>query len=207
MTKKQFLKNVLPSFLVKNEQEFRKKFEIIRKKVRKPYLHIDVMDGTLTWSSCWAEPEIIRKIVGKTPFEVHLMVNNPYKYTEKWQKAGARRIHVHAEIRHNLEKILASIRINEIEAGLALNASTPLSKLKNLAPDAILLMGITAGASGKPFQKKVFSKIRSARKLYCTLPLIIDGGVTLKNMPLLLECGATHVVSASALYKLLGKHV
>ncbi len=195
-------KHIYPSLLVHSEEEMIKKLIIIKKEFKNPFLHIDVMDGTFTKEKCWAASVSVKKLVGEIPYEVHLMVKKPLNYIEKWRAAGASRVHIHAEIGRNYLSILENIKNSGLQAGLAVNPDTPISSLQlpqGLA-DAILIMGVQPGKSGKKLLKKTYRKIAETAALARSAQIIVDGGVTLENGPELLKCGADALVSAHALF-------
>lgn len=203
MIKKKLKNRIFPSFLVASQAEFSEKLLIIRNKWSHSFIHIDVMDGTLTPQSCWFDHNYVKTALDDIPFEVHLMVNNPRNIIKKWVSVGACRVYIHAEIGKKSLNTIKSLQNMGVQAGIAINPTTSLNmvQLLEMAPDAILLMGVTPGKSGQKLQNKTFSRIQSLRAAYPNIPIIIDGGVTLENADALIESGATALVSASAVFK------
>ena len=74
------------------------------------YIHFDVMDGKFVPSISFGMPVLasIRNAVDQI-FDVHLMIEEPIRYVEEFQKAGADIITVHLEacsdVKATLEKI------------------------------------------------------------------------------------------------------
>lgn len=62
------------------------------------YIHFDVMDGKFVPSISFGMPVLasIRNAVDQI-FDVHLMIEEPIRYVEEFQKAGADIITVHLE--------------------------------------------------------------------------------------------------------------
>ena len=59
--------------------------------------------------------------------EVHLMVENPEDFIEKWFKLGAKRIVVHFEAIKNLDVFLRYFKTDKL--ALAINPETPVNVL------------------------------------------------------------------------------
>ena len=76
------------------------------------YLHIDVMDGAFVPSISIGFPVIssLRKSFDDIVFDVHLMIEEPIRYVERFAKSGADIITVHAEACSDIKQTLAAIR-------------------------------------------------------------------------------------------------
>ena len=73
------------------------------------YIHIDVMDGIFVPNITIGIPVVaaIRKITD-TPLDVHLMIDRPVRYVERFCDAGADILTIHAEadtVENNLEAL------------------------------------------------------------------------------------------------------
>ena len=68
------------------------------------YVHIDVMDGAFVPNLSFGFP-IVKAIRGCTDMflDVHLMINEPLKYLERFAASGADGITVHAEACSSVE--------------------------------------------------------------------------------------------------------
>ena len=68
--------------------------EIVRMdKAGADYMHLDVMDGAFVPNITFGAP-VIKAVRGltKVPFDVHLMIDNPYNYIEDFKKRDSCRI-------------------------------------------------------------------------------------------------------------------
>lgn len=195
-------KNIIPSFLVQSKKEFIEKFEYVKKYYSPSSIHIDVLDGVFAQNTCWSNPREIKKLNLSLPFDAHLMVRHPKKRITTWEKAGAQRIFFHIETTKKPEAIIRSIHKAHMKAGITINPDTPIKDVQLLLPslDAILLMGVSPGFGGQPFQKNVLKKVADIHKMAPTLNIVVDGGVTFKNAPLILKKGAHQLVMGSALF-------
>ena len=94
------------------------------------YAHFDVMDGSfvpeITFGAKFIED---LRPLSDLVFDVHLMVNQPERHIERFIKAGADMITVHAEATNHLWRTLALIKENGKDAGVAINPGTPVAYL------------------------------------------------------------------------------
>lgn len=191
-----------------------------------PLVQVDVMDGRLTPKPSWpylnsAEDTdfvSIKKEEKEFPFweeldfEVDLMIKRPEDIWFDWIIAGAKRVIFHFESTDNIEGLIKDFRSRlvskdsalYIEIGLALDIDTPNEKIYPFVPelDFVQFMGIAKiGFQGEPFDDRVVKKIEDFRKKFPETIVSVDGGVSLDSAPLLVEAGATRLVSGSAIFE------
>lgn len=191
---------IIPAILVHNKEEFERRVALVAPHVG--LIQIDVMDGEFVPNLVWADPLEIEKMHLDVPFEAHLMVENPEEAVGAWIAAGARRIIVHAEAKGNIGLAVERIRAAEREAGVAINPPTTVEAIADLLPfvTAVLVMGVTPGASGQAFQETALSKIRELRRRKPDLHLEVDGGVKMGIARRLAAAGADGIVAASVIF-------
>src|SRR6476659_3164529 len=114
-------------------------------------IHVDVMDGRFVPNITIGPPVVaaLRKIT-KLPLDCHLMITDPDRYIADFAKAGADIITVHVETCPHLHRTVQLIKSFGKKAGVTLNPATPLSAVKEILPDAdmILLMSVNPGFGG-----------------------------------------------------------
>jgi ribulose-phosphate 3-epimerase len=170
-------------------------------------LHVDVMDGHFVPNLSMGPP-IVRAIkrAATVPLDVHLMLDNPDAYIQAFVDAGAARITVHVEVLPHLHRTLQVIRSLGVEAGVALNPSTPVSALEEIAAevDQILVMSVNPGFGGQTFIPRSESKVRAVRTLLDkagnAAPVSVDGGVDQGNAARLVAAGAGILVAGQAIF-------
>jgi ribulose-phosphate 3-epimerase len=171
------------------------------------WLHIDVMDGVFVPNISFGFPilEAIRKHTSKV-LDVHLMIANPDAYLSAFQKAGADILTVHYEACPHLNRTIAAIKELGMKAGVALNPHTPISVLEEVISDLdlVLIMSVNPGFGGQKFIPASIDKVKKLSQLILTKNsnciIEIDGGVNLKNGPLLVKAGANALVAGSFIF-------
>ncbi len=170
-------------------------------------LHVDVMDGHFVPNLSMGPPivQAVRR-VATVPLDVHLMVANPDHHLEAFVKAGASRLTVHVEVLPHLHRTLQVIRSLGVKAGVALNPSTPVGVLEEIAAevDQVLVMSVNPGFGGQTFIARSESKIRAIRALLDgagnDAPVSVDGGVDHGNAARLVAAGAGILVAGTAIF-------
>ncbi|MDQ3486409.1 MAG: ribulose-phosphate 3-epimerase [Acidobacteriota bacterium] len=170
-------------------------------------IHIDVMDGHFVPNITIGVPVVASlKKVAKVPLDVHLMIEDPDRYAEAFVKAGAARLAVHVEVLPHLHRSLQLIKSLGVEAGVAINPSTPVSALEEVAGDVehVLVMAVNPGFGGQTFIPRSESKIQAIRALLDragnAAPIGVDGGVDHTNIARLVAAGASMFVAGSAVF-------
>jgi len=174
------------------------------------WFHLDVMDGRFVPNISFGLPVIeqICKATTKT-CDVHLMIEEPEKYTEAFKKAGADRISVHYEACRHLHRNIQQIKSLDMKAGVVLNPHTPVEFLSDILQDLdlVLIMSVNPGFGGQTFIPHTYQKIRNLRRMIHERGLDgqtlieIDGGVSLENAGSITRAGADVLVAGSSVFK------
>ena len=171
------------------------------------WFHIDIMDGVFVPNISFGFPVLtaIQKHA-KKPLDVHLMIVDPDRYLEQFQKAGATNITVHYEACTHLHRTIQAIKDLGCKAGVALNPHTPVNVLEDIIEDIdlVCMMSVNPGFGGQTFIENTYKKIHSLKMLAASrnesLLIEIDGGVSNKNALALLKAGANVLVAGNAVF-------
>ncbi len=171
------------------------------------WFHIDVMDGVFVPNISFGFPvlDVISKNTNKI-CDVHLMIQDASKYVDDFKKFGANILTVHYEASLHLHRTIEQIKNAGMQAGVALNPSTPVSLLKDVIDmlDLVLIMSVNPGFGGQKFIPHAVNKVQEAKELIAqknSKALIeVDGGVNLETGKLLVEAGADALVAGSFVF-------
>ena len=170
-------------------------------------IQVDVMDGRFVPNITFGQGIVraLRKILNVT-LDVHLMIVEPERYIEEFAEAGANRIFVHQEACIHLHRVLSHIRELGVEAGIALNPSTPAGVVEEVldVTDIIQAMTVNPGFGGQKFIHSQLDKISRLREMLekhgYESPIAVDGGIDTITAPLVVKAGATVLVAGSSIY-------
>lgn len=170
-------------------------------------IHVDVMDGHFVPNISIGIPvvESLRKAT-RLPLDVHLMIERPEEYIERFVRAGATRVLVHEEATVHLDRALAMIREHGAEAGAVINPATPVVMLSEVLDklDTVLVMSVNPGFGGQKFITGAFEKIRQLNqwraRYNASFRIEVDGGVDSGNIAELAQAGANTFVAGSSIF-------
>ena len=171
------------------------------------WMHVDVMDGRFVPNLTFGVKviETLRRLTS-LPLDVHLMVVEPEKYFDSFAGAGATVLTIHQEAAPHLHRQLHRIRELGCKAGVAINPSTPVDTLRDVAADIdlLLVMSVNPGFGGQKFIEGSVAKIARARQLLndarSAAAVEVDGGVTRDTITRCWRAGADTFVAGNAVF-------
>ncbi len=168
-------------------------------------IHVDVMDGHFV-PPITMGPIVVSALRDALPdgtyLDVHLMIERPENQVGEFAKAGADGITIHAEATPHLDYTLNAIREAGCRAGIAVNPSTGPAVFAEVEVDLALIMTVNPGWGGQPFIASQVDKVRRTRALLGdTIPIEVDGGVSVETAADCAQAGATWLVAGSAVFK------
>jgi ribulose-phosphate 3-epimerase len=170
-------------------------------------IHLDVMDGNFVPNITFG-PMVCAAVSRSTrlPCEAHLMINGPERYFEDYKNAGVSRITVHVETCPHLYSTIQQLKQLQMQVGITLNPSTPLTMLEEVLPfvDLVLIMSVEPGYGGQKYIPQSTKRIARVRQMLDAIgshaELEVDGGVNLHTIREVRDAGASIVVVGSAVY-------
>ena len=168
-------------------------------------VHVDVMDGHFV-PNITIGPAVTKSIYRRTklPLDVHLMIKDPLFFLDSFVEAGSSIITVHGEVctLQQIKQIKAKLEKCNVKLGISLNPMTKISAIKKMLPfaDLVLVMSVNPGFGGQDFMPLVLPKIEELRKIFKGI-IEVDGGITDKTAPLVLDKGADMLVAGSYIFK------
>lgn len=172
------------------------------------YIHLDVMDGVFVKNITFG-PAIIKAIRPYTllPFDVHLMITEPFRYIKDFADAGADIITFHVEAEKNVLETINLIKSCGKMAGLSIKPGTSVEKILkylNLI-DLVLVMTVEPGFGGQKFIPEMMEKVKILKreiksKNLCTL-IEVDGGINENTAKIAAKSGADICVAGTSIFK------
>ena len=166
-------------------------------------VHFDVMDNHFV-PNLTVGPAVAASLVAAVdlPIDAHLQVTYPDNLIPAFIEAGVVSISVQPEVVTHLHRTLDLIRSGGCEAGLALNPTTSPELLEWALPyvDYLNVMSVNPGFGGQGFIPEMVEKVRRL-KLMTSVPVEVDGGITVETAPLMVEAGAQVLIAGSAVFK------
>jgi D-allulose-6-phosphate 3-epimerase len=172
--------------------------------------HADVMDGHFC-PNITLSPDMVKayRSVLKRPIEVHLMVDRPTDWIDRFGEIGVDMISLHSEVINNAAfRSIHHIKNLGCKVGIVLNPATPLEMIRYYVDeiDRITLMSVDVGYAGQQMVPQVLDKIRQARDLKAVKGLSyeiqVDGCCNRSTYRLYHEAGADMLVMGSGLFGL-----
>lgn len=151
-------------------------------KTSTDYIHVDVMDGKFVQKV--NDPyNNLSEFSSKKKLDVHLMVEDPLSYIEKYARLNTEYITIHHEIDKDVMSLLDKIKSFGIKCGISINPDTDINVLKQYLDkvDLILIMSVVPGKGGQKFIEATTNKIVEVRKMIeeanRDIVICVDGGI------------------------------
>ena len=200
---------VAPSILSADFAHLGRDIEALKKNGA-DYVHFDVMDGNFVPNLSFGLNvlEDVRRITDMV-LDVHLMIDRPVRYVERFCRAGADivTVHVEADTEANTLQALQAVRSCGKRAAVCVKPGTPAEAVLPFLElcSMVLVMTVEPGFGGQSFMEDMMPKVRQIRRYIderrpgCELE--VDGGVSLKTGPVCAAAGADVFVAGSAYFK------
>ena len=171
------------------------------------FIHVDIMDGHFV-PNITMGPVVVEGIRASTnlPLNVHLMIENPDRFIPDFIKAGADHIIVHSESSLHLHRLIHQVKDEGIQAGIAINPSTPLSAIEEVLTyvDIALVGTVNPGFAGQRLIPETLDKASRLDRLLkdrgYSAEIELDGGINAETAPDAVRAGATILVAGSAVF-------
>jgi ribulose-phosphate 3-epimerase len=142
----------------------------------------------------------------RLPLDVHLMVERPEDWVDRYADAGADWLVVHVESTADPGAALRAIRRRSVHPGLTLRPATPIAALEPYLElcDLVLVMSVEPGFGGQSFiagsERRVAEVAGRLRERGLRCEIEVDGGVKPEHCAPLAHAGATVLVAGSGVY-------
>ena len=172
------------------------------------WLHLDVMDGHFV-PNLTIGPAVVAAVhrVARVPLDVHLMIEDPWRFAAAFVDAGTATLTFHLEVARRRPDdalaLLESLKTGGTRVGLALNPDHDVDLLAPFLPvlDQVLVMSVFPGFGGQRFMPEVLDGLgRLARDPAFGGEIAIDGGIGPATIGRCAEAGANIFVAGTAIF-------
>ncbi|MEO0233544.1 MAG: ribulose-phosphate 3-epimerase [candidate division WOR-3 bacterium] len=194
---------IIPSLLSIDLNNLQRSIASIPSSVK--ILHLDVMDGhfvdNITFGPHFVK--VVRELTDRY-LDVHLMIENPDKYYDRFIDSGATHISFHIETTKDPVLLIKRLKKRKVKAGIVLNPETELERITPYLDfvDYVLVMSVHPGFAGQKFLKYTLKKVKKLKILRGNrkYKIEIDGGINDKTGKDAIKAGADWIVSGSYLF-------
>jgi len=172
------------------------------------FVHLDVMDGHFVPNLTFG-PKAVADLRRATalPLDVHLMIERPDLWTERFIESGADWLTIHLEAAIHAQRTLAAVRGAGRRPGISIVPATPAEALSEILDDVdlVLVMTVNPGFGGQQIIPRTLRKVealarmRAARGLEFLIE--VDGGINRDTARSAIDAGADVLVAGSALFE------
>ena len=191
---------IIPGILEKEWEMIEERLRLVTGLV--DWVQIGFADNTMVPNTTFLDFGKFAQFDKLVKLEAHLMVASPEKYIKSLADAGFKRLIAHVEA-HDTRIFLDQVKYEDVEVGIAIDAPTEFEVVEPFLEevDFVEVMTAEAGFSGSAFLPECVEKIKSIHSYLPDLPIEVSGGISDKTMRLVVEAGATRLVSNSFLFK------
>ena len=171
------------------------------------FLHLDIMDGHFVPNISFG-PDLVAALrpQSKLLFDVHMMISDPARYTDRFIAAGADMITFHREAVEDPKPLIYRIKDAGVRASMAISPATPVDEVLPCLPmlDMVLVMTVVPGFGGQKLMSETLDKVRALRRRIddagLDTDIEVDGGISADNTGLVTAAGANVIVAGSAIF-------
>lgn len=169
--------------------------------------HLDVMDGMFVSNMSFGFPIIasLRKVTDMF-LDVHLMIEKPERYIERFIDSGADLITFHIEATEDVDACIDMIKKRGKKVSVSVKPNTPIEAVYPYLEkcDMILVMTVEPGYGGQALIPFCLDKVKTLReeitKRGLNVDIQVDGGINEKTAKAAREAGANVLVAGSAVF-------
>jgi len=165
------------------------------------FIHFDVMDGRFVNNISFG-PKLVADAKTKLKKVVHLMIEQPERYIDRFIEAGADEIILHLESTEMMDELIEKIKKKKLKVGIAISPDTKIHWLRYYFDkvDRILIMTVEPGFGGQEFMYTMLDKISDIRE-ESAVSIAVDGGLDEKTAKMCVLAGADVIVCGNFIWK------
>lgn len=168
-------------------------------------LHFDIMDGHFVPNLTMGF-DVVRSLrqITQLPFDVHLMIEKPERYIDRFAQIGVQFISVHFESTPHVHRAIKQVKDAGVSAIVAINPATPPCAIDYLLDDVdgVLVMTVNPGFSGQAAIPAAVRKIADVKERIeqrgSNAFIQVDGNVSFELAPTMIRYGANILVGGTS---------
>ena len=196
---------VVPAILRKTFEGILADWQKIYREV--DHIQIDITDGVFAGEGTYRELRHFKQLPESQKCELHLMIHSPTNFLVDAIDVAPARCVFHLESftgTDDLQFVYNTLKHDapQTERGLALNPESPNEWLDEYVPlvNYAMFMGYNPGWANQPINPIVYKKIAAFKAKYPTIPIAVDGHVTLETVKPYIEAGASILCANTAIF-------
>lgn len=204
--------NIYPTILTDQLELVQEQLDLCQESGLVQTVQIDIIDGYFVDNVTVSPGDLIGMNFGDLQIDFHIQTQEPIDFLREiidyQNDLPVRSVIAQIEQMSSQELFIDEVRRYGWNVGFSLNLFTPISAVESHHWDrlnAIQLMAIEAGFQGQTLNETIYNKLTDLNKLLSEkdlrLEVIVDGGVTEKNIARLQEHGVASVGVGSTLWK------
>lgn len=167
-----------------------------------PMVHVDVTDASVVPHPTLTIDQI-QSLDLPLPIELHLMVSDADAAVSGITSSMITRVLFHPHASKNTAATLLSIREDDREAGIVLDArhqSFDVTSVINLCSQ-LTVLSVQPGYQGSPLDASMLERARQYRETFPQCPVEIDGGIKMENATEVASTRAQRYAVGSGIWK------
>ena len=177
---------------------------------RTDYIHIDVMDGKFVPKNTYQQMIDYAKYVDQSstlPLDVHLMVEDVYKYIDYFADLGPDIITFHLEAveTYEVQDVIDYILSYNCKVGISIKPNTKIEDVLEFLPHVhlVLVMTVEPGLGGQQLIPETIQKVKKLKQYIeeenLDTFIEVDGGINLETIEQVKQAGADIFVVGTAI--------
>ena len=192
---------ISPSIMCANLRNLKNDIQILSDS-KVDLFHFDIMDGHFV-PNLALSPMIVESLRGisSVPFDIHLMVERPANFIDRFLKIGVEYITVHIETASgDMYRIYERLKESNVGLGIALNPLTNLKALIYIGKyvSKITVMTVDPGFIGQNFINSMILKVEKLKMMReehgFNFEIEVDGHINPGNFKNVIKAGADILV-------------
>ncbi len=196
-----------PSILAADFGELREEIESVDDAADS--IHVDVMDGHFV-PNITIGPVVSNSLKNSdritTPFSIHLMIEDPWKYGPEFTVGPEDIMIFHSEATDRPDKLIGRLKDLGCRVGISQKPASPVEEIFPLLSelDEVLVMGVEPGFGGQEFMPRALERISQLKEKIraddLNTSIAVDGGMNSSTVKEVARAGADKIIAGSAIF-------